>query len=333
MSAKPDDTVIRSDLGRLELREVEVRSSDGSIEWRLVPDPTRNEWIERGKERFLRIRATGQLLAEDAVRDLLDRMNELPRFKAPAVPSADVLLAQRRDVIAGLLARLHDPDTLASAPGSQLSRFVGQDVMLSALSVDLVESTRLQASNPEAYNTIVPILLHEIGEIGAVFGGTVVKNVGDGAILAFIDPGFCIGADMAFDAATAISAVVYEVLNRELRKAGLPAVHIRIGAEAHAGRVELVGAPKSGRQPDLLSLGVSLASKIESRCKPGEIWVGQSFFEIVNHERKAKLSSVPLDDRWAFLDRDGRPYALHRVAMCPPLQDPAQLNTSPLDVR
>jgi hypothetical protein len=58
-------------------------------------------------------------------------------------------------------------------------------VALAALCIDFVGSTQLQASNPDAYGRIVPLLLRELAEIVGDFDGVIVSFTGDGLIAPF----------------------------------------------------------------------------------------------------------------------------------------------------
>lgn len=195
---------------------------------------------------------------------------------------------------------------------------MGEQREVAALSVDLVGSTRLQASDRAAYGTLVPLMLREIAAVTAIFGGVVVNFTGDGAIVAFPGPGSTVANDLAFDAATALVADIYLVLNPATKAAGLPGIDIRVGLDSNEGEVTTVGSETSRRQLDMLGLALSMAAKVQSRAAPGEVWVGQMLYETLHVSRQKKLSPASPGNTWDFVDRSGQPYALYHFPMVPP---------------
>lgn len=116
---------------------------------------------------------------------------------------------------------------------------------------------------------------------------------------------------MAFDAATALAADVYFILNPLAHAAGLPEIDVRIGADFNRAKVQTVGSASNRVQIDVLGLAVSMAAKVQGRGAPREVWVGQTLYENLHVSRQDLLERATPDGTWNFVGRDGEPYELH----------------------
>ena len=296
-------------------------AEDGTLEVEWLPNPDRYEW--RPDEEYGRIlydRKTSFIYPESVIEEVVEQMSGAPIYGPVAgIPEAKDLLPQRKAVIETALRGEAPEEEWADPSAAELAARIGEDQQVSVLSVDLVDSTRLQAADPDTYDTVVPILLGEISAVGAIFGGTLINYGGDGGLVGFLGPGFNIAGDLAFDAATALVGVIYGVLNPAIKAAGFPGIDVRVGLDANNAKVTPVGSATARRQPDLLGIAVSMASKVQGRGRPGEVWVGQGLFETLHISRQKFLSPAPVAGGWDFVDRSGDPYALHRLVMVPPL--------------
>lgn len=314
---------INSDAGRFDvLVEVGKTHPDGSVELTFRPHPDRYIWRDDETEgRVLYDVKTRTVFPESVLRDMTEQMMAgIPFYMPPDdLPDAEDLLAERKAAIEAYLSGANPDEELARPSEAELANMVGEQREVAALSVDLVDSTRLQASDRAAYGTLVPLLLREIAAVTANFGGVVVNFTGDGAIVAFPGPGSTVANDMAFDAATALVADIYLVLNPAAKAAGLPGIDIRVGLDANEGEATTVGSETSRRQLDMLGLALSMAAKVQSRAAPREVWVGQMLYETLHVSRQEKLSRASPGKAWDFVDRSGQPYALYHFPMAPPL--------------
>lgn len=307
---------IESDRLRLDFKKIDwERQADGTLVFEVEFDPRRYEWIDGEAGRMLHDLRTDFMYPEAVINEFLEGVTDLPTYGPPAVPDAETFIPARREVIKSALRAKCPVAELADPSAEVLAGLMGSARAFAVVSIDLVGSTRLQATNSEAYNTVVPLLLNEIGVVTALFDGIVIKNTGDGAIIGFPEPAFCVRADAAFDAACAVAGVVYAALNPAMREVGLPPVEVRIGADAHEGLVAPLGSERSRRQADLLSLGVSLATKVEKAATPREVWVGQGLYEILHISRQDLLEGAPAPEGWEFVDRGGDPYKLFRLRL------------------
>jgi adenylate cyclase len=292
-------------------------ASDGTLEIKMEPSPDRYEWRDGEVGRELYDRSTGSSLHEDVVWSALKQMKGAPIFGPPPAPDHETLGRERS---AAIVAALKGENSAPHADPSHdaLLGMLGKPVGFAVISVDLVGSTKLQAEHPEVYDRIVPVLGQEVAAVGAAFSGLTINFTGDGGLLGFPGPEFCVAADAAFDAATAIIADVYLILNRLLLQVGLPAIDVRVGLDGHDGTVHLVGDPSNRRRAEVLGLAVSLASKVQARAQPRDVMVGQSLYEVLHLSRQQLLEPAEELDGWDFVDRDDERYRLYRFAVVPP---------------
>jgi class 3 adenylate cyclase len=181
------------------------------------------------------------------------------------IPDVADLFAHRRAVIESALSGAEHPEEISSPSSDLLAEKVGQKQEVAVLSVDVIDSTRLQVRDPEAYGRINQILLREIAAVTSVFGGAVINFTGDGAVVGFLGPGFNVANDMVFDSATTLVADIYGVMNPALEAAGLFAIDVRVGLDMNQAEVAVVGSEDSRRQHDVLGLAVSMAAKVQAR--------------------------------------------------------------------
>jgi len=315
-------TKLRSDLLRIDIQTETDVLSDGTRTFTMRPHPDRYEQIKGEEGWELHDRQTGHTFPAKVSREIMqliaDKSPGLPLHCPPQVPEPAELFAERGRAIKAILDGSAEPEGLSDPSSAALVELAGQDLTFAVVCVDLIESTALQAEHPDQYNRLVQLLLGEVGAVSSLFGGLVIKHTGDGALVGFPGPIFCVAADTAFDAASAIVAVVYMVLNPIVQKFGLPPMGIRVGVDANEAQVQTVGHASNRRAPDVLGIAVSMAAKVEGRGAPEEVWVGQYLQEILHVSRQELLSLASPSADWGFVDRFDDPYRLYRTRVIPP---------------
>jgi class 3 adenylate cyclase len=287
---------------------------DGSFEFEMRPDPARYDWEPDDEHsRVLVDRRSAFIYPERVVATLAEQMVGAPMFAPAEATDAAVMLEQRRAAICAALDGAAPVSELADPSADALAGMVGPARTFAVVSVDLVGSTAMQANCPEDYATVVPLLLSELGETAAEFGGVIIKNTGDGVLVGFSEPGFCIAADTAFDAACAMTVVVYGALNPELQKRGIPPIAVRVGADAHQAVVQPIGASAARRTLDVMGLAVSLAAKVQGAAEAGEVWVGGCLHDLLHVSRQELLEDAAPAGPFPFVDRADAPYPLRRL--------------------
>lgn len=313
---------IKSDSFRVDFKiQLLNTRPDGTMEIAMRPDPERYEWLEDEEHgRILYDIKTRTKIPESVLEEMAEQAAGTPIYAPPGdIPDTEVLLDERKQVVEAALGQQGNPEALGSPSADVLAEKVGERQEIAVVSVDVVGSTRHQAENAEGYARSLAVLLREIAAVTAVFGGVVIKFTGDGAIVGFLGPGFNVANDMVFDAATAVVADVYSVMNPALKVAGLPRLDVRVGLDMNEAEVTAVGSEDSHRQNDVLGIAVSMAAKVEGQGAPGEVWVGQTLYETLHISRQNKLERTVTGEGWDFVNRAGEPYGLYRLPMVPPL--------------
>jgi len=318
-----DDPIeIGSDSFRVDFKiQLLGTGPDGLLKLALRPDPDRYEWLDDDEHgRVLYDVKTRTRIPESVLAEMAEQAKGMPIFAPPSdIPQPGELLTERRQLIEAALLGEGEAEPLDSPSSQVLAERLGERQEVAVLSIDVVDSTRQQAENAQAYGQSIQILLREIAAVTATFGGVVINFTGDGAVVGFLGPGFNVANDMVFDAATALVADIYMVMNPLLEAAGLPRLDVRVGLDMNEAEVTAVGSRDSRRQGDVLGIAVSMAAKVQAQGVPGEIWVGQTLYETLHVSRQNLLKQGSAGHGWNFVDRAGQPYALYRYGMVPPV--------------
>jgi class 3 adenylate cyclase len=312
-----DPISITNDSFRIDFKtKVLGKEPDGTLRLAFVPDPDRFEWREDDKHGWvLYDTKTHAMIVKSAVEEAAEQMKGAPIYAPPVdIPTPDDLFAERRQVMTEALSDGGHPENLANPAADLLAERLGQSQEVAVLSVDIIDSTRLAAEKGAAYRRVDEIFLREIAAVTSAFGGTVINYGGDGGVVGFLGPGFNVANDLAFDAATVLVADIYGLMNPLLERAGLFGVDVRVGLDMNEGEITAVGSEDNRRQPDILGIAVSMASKVQARGAPREVWVGQTLYETLHVSRQKLLEPAAPGEGWDFVNRAGTPYALFR---CP----------------
>jgi adenylate cyclase len=137
---------------------------------------------------------------------------------------------------------------------------------------------------PERVVQILNLYFSAMTEIIFAHGGTLDKYIGDGLMALFGAP-----AATPLDASNALTAAVamqrqMDVLNRELRAAGLPEISVGIGLHTGEATVGYIG---SERRSEYTAIGdtVNLAARLESRAQGGQILSSHAVIEAAADNR------------------------------------------------
>jgi len=307
---------IDSNWVRIDVESVEIGDPE--------PDGTRPLQVRLSKARYklqedgsVRDIQTNDVFALDvwksAINQMLNAVANGPTVKSPERQDLLGKLQERSEAIG---YALEHPESIEQpqSPENPLAALVGSQVALAALCIDLVGSTQLQASDPDAYGRIVPLLLRELAEIVEDFDGVIVNFTGDGLIAAFDGQGISIAAcDAAIHAASVMIAVVYTALNKQLERHGLPAIDIRIGADASEASVRVVGSAASRTQPDVYGMAVTMAAKIQAVGTPGEVWIGERLHRHLHVNNQVNCVRVEPPASWRFVNGGNWAYKLYAM--------------------
>ena len=236
-------------------------------------------------------------------------------FQPPRILSArDYVDARRPAIIARLEGKTEAP-SFQDKSEEFLESLSVDKLAFVILSVDIVGSTHLATTLDRwTYAKLISIVLFELSEVIPKFHGHVLKYTGDGLIAYFPEPSFITKNDLAIDCALTLLRLVKDGLNPVLGDHGLPAIQIRIGLDSGEAYVETIGSPETKQHKDIIGDVVSLATKIQARAQPGEIYLGDVTERNLHTMWRMGCEPVDLGGSWEYRDRSGNVYKVHRMA-------------------
>jgi len=223
-----------------------------------------------------------------------------------------------------------------------LEKFMESKVKLVILHIDLVGSTKMSLNLPiDKLTTIIRAFAQEMTIIVSMYGGYVLKYIGD-AVLAF----FVVDSDNAknhrdkdsnsgeynnnFDSlqysnviscAYTMIKVVQEGLNPILNQYDYPDLKVRIGVDVGEIAVVKYGLDidefenKVLKRPhlDLIGYTISIVVKMTSRAQPDHMVIGEEFFENLDNNRKDVFNQLPNNPEiWNYTtEATGKIYGLY----------------------
>ena len=228
-----------------------------------------------------------------------------------------------------------------------LEKFMESKVNLVILNIDLVGSTKMSLNLPiDKLTTIIRSFVQEMTLIISMYGGYVLKYIGD-AVLAF----FVVDSDNTQDhrdrdydspdynnntnnnnfdslqysnvisCAYTIIKVVQEGLNPILNQYDYPDLKVRIGIDVGEIAVVKYGLDidkfenKVLKRPhlDLIGYTISIVVKMTSRTQPDHMVVGEEFFKKLDNNRKGVFKQLPNNPEiWNYTtEATGKIYSLY----------------------
>jgi adenylate cyclase len=223
-----------------------------------------------------------------------------------------------------------------------LEKFMESKVKLVILNIDLVGSTKMSLNLPiDKLTTIIRAFAQEMTLIVSMYGGYVLKYIGD-AVLAF----FVVDSDSAKDhkdkvynsggynndfdslqysnvtsCAYTMIKVVQEGLNPILNQYDYPDLKVRIGIDVGEIAVVKYGLDidefenKVLKRPhlDLIGYTISIVVKMTSRAQPDHMVIGEEFFEKLDNNRKDVFNQLPNNPEiWNYTtEATGKIYGLY----------------------
>jgi class 3 adenylate cyclase len=302
---------------RLDFK-VEILNADeetGIISWAMVPDPERYECIDLDGEPAYRDRFEGFIIPQRVIAEAAPTLTGLPLTAAPPlIKDALAYIDSRGEPIGRRLRGEVHPAPIADPSADLLTEMAGYEQDFAIISVDLVRSTSLAGDlSSSDYLTLIDTISAELAEIAPLFHGHVLKFTGDGGLFFIPGPTRNQQNDLAIDCALTMRGLIYRALNQQLAEAGRPKVDVRVGIDAGASSVRVLGSPISKRGPDIIGEVVNLACKIEGAGEPGDICVGGVAAHSMHRQWRELLEPVVPPTGWPYTDEYGEAYPLYRV--------------------
>jgi class 3 adenylate cyclase len=216
-----------------------------------------------------------------------------------------------------------------------LRKFSRSKVTFVILHIDLVGSTHLSMTLPlDRLITIIQTFIQEMSTVIALYGGYVLKYIGD-AILAFFITNSDANKDdgpqkqqlylpcvNAINCARSMTKVIENGINPILNQYDYPEMSIRVGIDVgetaliqYGWDIHALNGKQIVKEPhhDILGYTVNVAVKMTSLAKPNGIVIGQSVYDILDEKLKSTFEKLKVNSTsWNYRDeKTGNIYQLY----------------------
>jgi adenylate cyclase len=227
---------------------------------------------------------------------------------------------------------------------SILKKLANSKVPLVIFHVDLVGSTRLSMSVPlDRLTTIMQAFTQEMSIVVNMYGGYVLKYIGD-AVLGFFVPGGSLRSDNdhnpsldnlemgednyflscinAIDCGRSMVRIILQGMNPILNQFDYPELGVRIGIDLGENAIIQYGFDihkcdhdKLVKEPhyDILGHTINMAVKMTSLASPNRIVIGQSVYrKLIDKKERSKFKVLKVrPSSWTYVDESsGKMYNL-----------------------
>jgi adenylate cyclase len=206
-----------------------------------------------------------------------------------------------------------------------LRKFSRSKVTFVILHIDLVGSTQLSMTLPlDRLIIIIQTFIQEMSSVIALYGGYVLKYIGD-AILAFFitnsdgnkDDGpqkqqLYLPCVNAINCARSMTKVIENGINPILNQYDYPEMSIRVGIDVgetaliqYGWDIHALDGKQIVKEPhhDILGYTVNVAVKMTSLAKPNGIVIGQSVYDILDEKLKSTFEKLKVNSMsWNYRD-------------------------------
>jgi adenylate cyclase len=213
-----------------------------------------------------------------------------------------------------------------------LRKFSRSKVTFVILHIDLVGSTQLSMILPlDRLTTIIQTFTQEMSTIIALYGGYVLKYIGD-AILAFFitNSGNNINSKddtrqkqqqqqqlylpciNAVNCARSMIKVIQNGINPILNQYDYPEMSIRIGVDVgeialiqYGWDIHTLGDKQIVKEPhhDILGYTVNVAIKMTRLAEPNGLVIGQSLYNVLDEKQRSTFERLNISpDVWSYID-------------------------------
>ncbi|MBV9178292.1 MAG: adenylate/guanylate cyclase domain-containing protein [Nitrososphaeraceae archaeon] len=208
-----------------------------------------------------------------------------------------------------------------------LRKFSRSKVTFVILHIDLVGSTQLSMILPlDRLTTIIQTFTQEMSTVIALYGGYVLKYIGD-AILAFFITNSSINSKddirqkqeqlylpciNAVNCARSMIKVIQNGINPILNQYDYPDMSIRIGIDVgeialiqYGWDIHTLGDKQIVKEPhhDILGYTVNVAIKMTRLAEPNGLVIGQSLYNILDEKQRSTFERLNISpDVWSYID-------------------------------
>lgn len=289
----------------------------GKAKVEFEPDPRRYEWKQMQGKRYLYDKLDDLYLPEEVYLESFKQLAGKPIFyQPPKIEKMADYIKSREPLIMNMMKGFETPPSFKDKSEEFLESLTEDKLSFVIISLDIVDSTKLASETDiKTYSRLISITLFELSEVVPKFHGHILKYTGDGIIAYFPEPSFIIKNDLAIDCSLGLRQLVYRALNPIFEKHGFPIIDIRIGLDAGEAYIATIGSPQTKQHKDIIGAVVSLAAKIQSKAKPGDIYLGDTVERNLHTMWRQICEPVNLGKDWDYKDLSGNIYTIHRVKL------------------
>lgn len=280
-------------------------------------------------------------------RNELSRSDNASKNPAPSLASSfyldaivDIRLAIRNAQTRMWRALKSEPsfDISMEETNKALQKFARSKVTLVILHVDLVGSTQLSMTLPlDRLTTIVQTFTQEMSVMISLYGGFVLKYIGD-AVLAFFTVDSVVNSNddqqmhlqqqqylpcvNAINCVMSMIKVIREGVNPILNQYDYPEMAIRVGIDVGKSAVIQYGSnirwlnDTQIKEPllDILGHTVNVAVKMTRLAKPDSFVIGQFVYDSLEESQRSRFEEVIIrDNTWTYTnEKTGSLYKVYR---------------------
>jgi adenylate cyclase len=206
-----------------------------------------------------------------------------------------------------------------------LRKFSKSKVTFVILHIDLVGSTQLSMTLPlDRLITIIQTFIQEMSTVIALYGGYVLKYIGDAILAFFITNSDGIKDDgpqkqqlylpcvNAINCARSMIKVIENGMNPILNQYDYPEMSIRVGIDVgetaliqYGWDIHALDGKQIVKEPhhDILGYTVNVAVKMTSLAKPNGIAIGKSVYDILDEKLKSTFEMLKVNSTsWSYRD-------------------------------
>lgn len=206
-----------------------------------------------------------------------------------------------------------------------LRKFSRSKVTFVILHIDLVGSTQLSNTLPlDRLIIIIQTFIQEMSTVIALYGGYVLKYIGDAILAFFITNSYgnkdnspykqqlylpCVNA---INCARSMIKVIENGINPILNQYDYPEMSIRVGIDVgetaliqYGWDIHALDGKQIVKEPhhDILGYTVNVAVKMTSLAKPNGLVIGQSVYDILDEKLKSTFEMVKVNSMsWNYRD-------------------------------
>jgi class 3 adenylate cyclase len=251
------------------------------VRFKVKPDPRRYEVIDRDGIRCYRDKYLDDIISENVLHEAFLKSTGIPVYSdPPTIGNALEYAANRRDAVETELKTGVFTPPESKADAHHTLRLDNSGRCLTFLSVDICASTKLRASDEEAFDQAYKIFVQELGTVVGQFHGTILTLTGDGFIAYLDHPSINTQCDNAIDMGLTFIAILETGINPALELAKLPTISIRVGADHGIAIQAEYNIPTTGFSDlSVRSDALNRCVKIQGEADDNQLLIGRELYE------------------------------------------------------